>query len=154
MKTIALKSALCGAALLAVSAPPAQACTCPPEQSAADQAANWQLVAKVEVLSAEEIKPRRSVWYRIVNWNRPPPPPQPAQYETRMRVISVLKGSASGELVVHSFAPGMPACGINYTVGSEVTLLANAANAGGYATYMCSRPQFPDEAFEAALGGE
>ncbi|MEP1143556.1 MAG: hypothetical protein ABJH52_07545 [Henriciella sp.] len=145
-----IKSLFSTAAFIVIAALPAEACMCPPETSAESQAAQWDLVAQVQVLEEKRIEPKRSFWSRLAFW-RTPPPPQSAELRTRMKVIRLIKGSADGEIIIHSSEPGMPACGIRYPIGEEITLLSNKNDAGNFGSYSCSRPQFSAAEFHAAL---
>lgn len=149
-QSLKIKSLFSAAAFIAVAALPAEACMCPPEASAESQAAQWDLIATVQVLEEERIEPKRSFWSRLAFW-REPPPPQSAELRTRMNVIQVIKGSADGEIIIRSSEPGMPACGIRYPIGEEITVLSNQNDAGNFVSYSCSWPQFSAEEFQAAL---
>lgn len=147
-----IKSLLSAAAFIAVAALPAGACTCPPEVSAESQAAQWDLIAKVQVLEEEWTEPKQSFSSRGDIGRAPPPPlPQPAKLKTRMKVIQIMKGSADGEIIIHSSEPGMPGCGIRYPIGQEITVLSNKNDLGNFSSYACGRAQFSDAEFLAAL---
>lgn len=124
-------AAICaGAAILAA---PAIACTCPPLESAAEQAGEADLVAVAKVGARRETR---------------------SGVTTAFTLSEVLKGSAlaGDEIAVMSARPGNPACGILWSEGEETVLLASASDTGGYSAWMCSRPQFSAAEFRSALG--
>ncbi|MEM5518539.1 hypothetical protein WNY37_16395 [Henriciella sp. AS95] len=136
--------AMGGLACLGLGAGQAAACSCPPSQSAAQQAEGYDLIAVVEVGEVWDLE------------SEPTDPPSPfiiGEHITQMKVQRVLKGEMSRYVLVKSADAGMPACGVNYRPDTELLLLAKGGE-GVYSTWMCDRAQFPVEDFEAALDGE
>lgn len=139
-----LKKMILASGLAAALSMPALACTCPPIEDAAAQAAEYELVAIAVVDSTEETAPA--------------PGEQASPYGpstvTEMTIRRVLKGAAGQTVTVKSPPASPVTCGMSYRPGErEILLLTNAREDGTYSTWMCDLPQFPTADFEAALAG-
>ncbi len=124
----------------------AYACTCPPLESAAEQAEKFDLIFLGTATGSINVTPpiERAP-------DQPPPPPRPEFYETSFNVTRVLKGDNMSSVIISHSAPSPMSCGVHYQTDEPLFILASGSKEKGYSTWFCSNAQFSVEAFDAAL---
>ena len=130
-----MRPVLAVAALAAslAAAEAALACSCVPYRSAAEQLAAADLMFKGKVLADRPEGPGRGV--------------------ARFRVYSVIKGQVGMAVQVrHSLDSA--SCGVRFTPGQTVLVLAHAGSDGFWRTGLCSGPRFPEDQYRRAARGE
>lgn len=143
--------ALAAAALL-IAALPARACSCLGHDSAAEQAASADLIFIGRVIDTGPERDPRGFWKRLDDWTKNRPPPH-RQTLTTFQVDEALKGDPGRNITLRhsSGAQGGADCGLDFPRGEALLIIAFRDHDGGYATSLCSMPQFPPEAFREAL---
>lgn len=141
-----MRTLLLAAGLLSLSAGvnTADACSCPPLASAADQAAQFDLIFVGT--------PTQSINLTPGDDDTPPPPPSARRYETHFDISRVLKGDKLGSVKILHNAPNPMSCGVDYNGDAPRLILAKGSTDAGYSTWFCSLPQYGVEDFDAALG--
>lgn len=124
----------------------AYACTCPPLESAAEQAEKFDLIFLGTATGSNNVTPpiERSP-------DQAPPPPSPELYETSFEVTRVLKGDNMSSVIISHTAPSPMSCGVQYPTNEPLFILASGSKEKGYTTWFCSNAQFSVDAFDAAL---
>ena len=121
------------AAVSALAAGAALACSCMRFDSAAEQLTQADVMFVGRVIATTELEPGRA--------------------ETRFEVLRTLKGPASREAEVgHTINDGGAACGVEFAAGDTMAVIAYERD-GRLETNLCSMPEFPLQDYEA-LDGE
>ncbi|MCI4644092.1 MAG: hypothetical protein MRY64_04855 [Hyphomonadaceae bacterium] len=151
-----LKSALLGALALLLAALPALACSCMRAESAAAQAETADIVFIGRVIDSGPVGDPRGWWKQVSDWATGRPAPRMIEDITTFQVDEALKGAPGRNVPIrHVNGNHSATCGVSFPRGEAVLILAYRQHDGsGYATSLCSMPQFPVEEFRAALTGE
>lgn len=147
-----LRLLVLAAAVLVVAALPASACSCLGHDSAAEQAEDAELIFIGHVIDTGPERDPRGLFKRFDDWTKNRPPPY-RQHITTFQVDETLKGEPGRNIALRhsSGAHGGADCGLDFPRGEPVLIIAFRSADGGYATSLCSMPQFPVEAFRDAL---
>jgi hypothetical protein len=147
------RSALLGALALTLIALPALACSCMRAESAAQQAETADIIFIGRVIDAGPVGDQRGWWKQFSDWVTGQPEPMMIEDITTFQVDEVLKGAPGENVAIrHVNGAHSATCGVRFERGEALLILAyRRHDESGYATSLCSLPQFSEQEFRDAL---
>lgn len=142
----------CASLVCLLIALPAMACSCMRAETAAEQSENYELVFIGTVIDTGQARDPRTFWQRNWDWMRGRPAPDFRDTITTFQVDEPLKGEPGRNIAIrHLGGEFGAACGVSFSQGRQLVILAYPRADGGYATSVCAMAQFSEDDYRDAL---